>query len=495
MFSWFNKRPEPQIEEKPEGGFFSTHFPGLGKKNIAVNVLAQAKKMLPKVAEGAMDDASFPSLKLEPSANGAVGALGDWYASQGFIGWQMCALLAQNWLVDKACSMPARDATRNGWDIATVNGDDLDDEIARLLKAADKKLRIKWNAEQLVRMGRIFGIRLVVFKVDSTDPQYYEKPFNPDGVTEGSYKGIAQVDPYWCAPLLDAISTSDPASMHFYEPTWWIIGGQKYHRSHLHIFRSSEPADVLKPMYMYGGIPVPQKIMERVYAAERVANEGPLLATSKRTNVWLTNMSAFLASGQSAIDNMNNWVQFRDNYGIKIGDKEADEFQQFEISLGDLDSVIMTSYQIVAAAANVPATKLLGTAPKGFNSTGEYEESSYHEELESIQEHDLTAFIEKHHLLTLRSSGIRGVETTITWRPLDAPTSKEVAETNLIKAQGGNALVQSGAITAEEERQRIAADPDSGYFQLGTGEDSLLSDLGFSGDGINAAQTLGLGQE
>jgi hypothetical protein len=33
---------------------------------------------------------------------------------------------------------------------------------------------------------------------------YYEKPFNPDGITEGSYKGISQVDPYWMMPMLTA---------------------------------------------------------------------------------------------------------------------------------------------------------------------------------------------------------------------------------------------------------------------------------------------------
>ena len=58
----------------------------------------------------------------------------------------------------------------------------------------------------------------------------------------------------------------------------------------------------------------------------------------------------------------------------------------------------MSQYQLVAAAANVPATKLLGTTPKGFNATGEYEEASYHEELESIQANDLSRLLARHHL-------------------------------------------------------------------------------------------------
>ena len=85
---------------------------------------------------------------------------------------------------------------------------------------------------------------------------------------------------------------------------------------------------------------------------------------------------------------------------------------------------------------------------QGFNSTGDYEEGNYHEFLETIQEHDLTPFLERHQKLVLLSHGIKDIETTVTWHPLDAPTAKEQADTNLAKAQADNALVQAGAIDA-----------------------------------------------
>ncbi|KAA1013018.1 DUF1073 domain-containing protein [Paraburkholderia panacisoli] len=493
MFNWFKRKAPAKEAAREPHTIFSTHLPvsrDAGQRYAAH--MEQAIRMMPEVVGGTMDEADYSALKLTPTPTVTNGALMDWYASQSFIGWQACALLAQHWLIDKACSMPARDATRNGWDAVTVDGDELDDESAKILKKYDKKYRVKWQAEQMVRMGRIFGIRMAIFKVNSTDPEYYKKPFNPDGVEPGSYKGISQVDPYWCAPLLDAAATSDPGNIHFYEPTFWIIGGVTYHRSHLHIFRTAEPPDVLKPMYMYGGIPVAQQIMERVYAAERVANEGPLLAMSKRTNVWLTNMSAFQMAGDEALQKMQQWIAFRDNFGIKIGDKEADDFKQFETSLADLDAVIMNQFQIVAAAARVPATKLLGTSPKGFNATGEYEEASYHEELESIQEHDLTPFLERHHLLSMLSEGKEPVETTVSWRPLDAPTAKELAETNLVKAQTDVQLVQSGGIQSSDVLKRVAQDPDSGYFQLGQDSDDALAELGLSDAAIGAARELGI---
>lgn len=480
MFSWLrgDRATAPKAESKSEAGsYWSTHaFDGPRKPGEAadkvLDFMSSLRAKLPKfaTADHAMDDAGNGgiALKLQAQAMNIPEVLAMWYASQTFIGYQLAAILAQHWLIDKACTVPARDAIRQGFDVVNVDGDDIDPEALKKLHKADRRMRLNWNMEQFVRMGRIFGIRIALFKVESTDPDYYTNPFNPDGVTKGSYKGIVQVDPYWCSPMMDLAASSRPDTEHFYEPTFWQINGTKYHRSHLIIFRNGDLPDLLKPQYMYGGVPLPQRIMERVYGAERTANEAPQLVQTKRTTVWLTDMAQFTAKGDEALQLMNDWVAYRDNYAVKLGDKAGDEFNQFDTSLADLDNVIMTQYQIVAAQANMPATKLLGTVPKGFNSTGEYEEASYHEELESIQAHDLTRLVERHHLLVIRSElpELKGIETTVEWRPLDSLTAKEQADVNLVKAQTGVQLIQSGAISPENEQERLKRDPASGYAAL-----------------------------
>lgn len=395
-----------------------------------------------------------------------------WYSSQTFIGYQLCAMLAQNWLVSKACLMPAKDATRNGFEISVSNGDEIEPEIMDCIRHYDKKYELNKNLIEFVHMGRVFGIRVAMFEVESDDPDYYKKPFNPDGVQPGSYKGISQIDPYWITPQLDAQASGNPASKNFYVPTWWNINGQLVHRTHLVIFKNEEVADILKPTYIYGGISIPQKIAERVYAAERTANEAPMLALTKRTDVIKADMVGGTANYPGLIERLNQWVFNRDNYGVKMLGLD-EEMQQFDTTLSDFDQTIMTQYQLVAAAANVPAVKLLGTSPKGFNATGEHEEASYHEELESIQTHDLTPLINRHHLLLVRSEiapkfGIEPFEIDINWQSLDAMTAKEVAEINFRKAETGRMLMESGAIDGEEERSRIINDPDSGYSGLAT---------------------------
>ncbi len=392
----------------------------------------------------------------------------NWYASQSFIGFQMCSLLSQNWLIYKCCDQPAKDAVRKGFEITVNDGTKIDTKVLDKIREFDKKYLLNKNMIELIRMGRIFGVRIVMFKVESNDPQYYEKPFNPDGIMPGSYKGMSQIDPYWIMPQLDMIASSDPAAINFYEPTWWQINGMRIHRSHLIIMRQSELPDILKPTYLFGGISICQQIYARIYASERTADEAPLLALAKRLNILKTNTNIATAKPQKTLQRLQEAARMRDNWGIWMIDKDLEEAQQFDTSLTDLDAIIMTQYQIVAAIAGVPITKLLGTVPKGFNATGEYDEASYHEMLESYQTSDLNALIERHHLLVMRSDiapmfNIAPFETSVKWLPLDSMTAKEKAEVEEIKSRTGLNYIQGGVINGQDERKRIVNDIDSGY--------------------------------
>ena len=478
----FDRKSEPKPIQKRRGSLFSTHDGDYDQSESKMPArIAAIASMQPEVMRNgsAMDDATngqplFKSFYNNQTSYSELTV--DWFTSQSFIGHQLCGIIAQHWLVDKACSMPAQDAVRKGWAVVKDDGEELSPELAKIIKSAEKRHQMKAQMREFVRKGRVFGIRICMFKVESTEPDYYEKPFNIDGVKKNAFKGVVQLDPYWCAPMLDQDSASRPESLHFYEPTWWMVAGKKIHRSHLLIFRHNPPIDILKPVYLYGGVPLAQMLYERVFAAERTANEAPQLVQTKRTNVWLTDMEAAMTDESKTIQLLNMWTQYRDNYGVKLGDKDSDEFQQFDTTLTDLDAVIMTQYQLVAATANVPATKLLGTQPKGFNSSGDYEEAVYHELLESIQENDLTPFAERFYQMVIKSETGKNIDVSISWNPLDTPTAKELAETNLIKSQTGQQLVMSGALSSEEERQRIATDKSSGYNELGLSDALPVTD-------------------
>lgn len=387
------------------------------------------------------------------------GALASWYASQGFIGHQLAALMAQHWLVLKACAMPARDAVRNGWRVV-AEGEPLSNTDTLKIKQADDAMGIKRVLQEWLTKGRIFGVRIAIPDIEYEDPKTaWENPFNPDGVRPGSFKGWIQVDPYWCIPESPGV---DPAKPGFYEPTYWVIQGQRYHKSHLVIYRHGQLADYLKPSYLYGGIPLPQLIAERVYGAERSANECPLLVLTKRTVIYKTDLERALSNWERLQERTRQFIEFWNNNGIRVIDKESDEHQQFDTALGDVDSLVMSQYQLVSAVAEVPATKLLGTSPKGFNATGEHEQGSYHESLESIQENDLQRLLSRHYLLMAKSLQIDTTQTllTVAWQPLAVPTYADQAAARAAGRTALGALVTAGIVDVAEARQHLAQDED-----------------------------------
>lgn len=424
--------------------------------------------------DSAIESHGMDSTQMKRAFTMGQGAIPDdlfnWYSTQSFIGYQACAIISQHWLVDKIMTIPAKAAVRNGYELGSVDGEEIDLKTLAAIRRADKEFKLAANLVEFAQNTRRFGVRVAIFKVESPDPGYYEKPFNIDGVKKGAYKGISQVDPSWVAPMLDAESVADPASIHFYEPTYWLIAGQLYHHSHVVLARYSKPADVLMPSYQYGGIPLTQLVLERVYAAERTANEAPMLVETKRLNILYTDVAKVVANPGGFVERLQQLIGYRNNFGAYVADLE-DRVEQIETSLTDLDAVIMSQYQLVAAVAGMPATELLSTSPKGFNATGESEETSYHNLLEGIQT-DLTPLIERHHQLTVRSLGLgNDVEVVAVWNPVSSPNAKEQAEINLINAQRDNALMLSGGVDANDIRRRLIADPNSGFTGLQSFED------------------------
>ena len=455
-----------------------------------VNIDAPGGVIEGRAADSAYMDASCgDTIGGDPqSAYSVSPAMAGWYNSQGFIGYQMCAILSQQWLVDKACSQSVEDAVRNGWTYKPDAGNKLTNDQRAQIDDMDIKLKLKDNLMEFGRFANIFGIRVMIFVVESSDPDYYTKPFNLDGIAPGAYKGMSQVDPYWMTPMLTNNSMSNPASIGFYEPDYWIINGVRHHKSHLCIARGPQPADILKPTYIFGGISLVQRIYERVYAAERTANEAPLLAMNKRTTAIHVDLDKVAANEQGFVQRLLLWVKYRDNHGVKVLGKE-ETMEQFDTSLADFDSVIMNQFQIVAATAKTPSTKLLGTSPKGFNATGEFETVSYHEELESIQERWLTPVLNRHYLCLQKSMQLEfGLNAT--WEPVDTMSSEKQSEINSRKVNDAVAMITAGMISPDEGREKIAQDRDSGWNNLALNEDAD-TEMGASPQNIAALEKAG----
>ena len=469
----------PKVEET--GYFF---FLEADRNELLAHSLQRTQKdLIPQTVTGtAMDGFNDSGAKLN-SAYAIYGQVNDiiytHFALQGFIGFQACALLSQNWLINKCCMLPPKEAMAPDYDIAFKTKDviDKDKEILTDLKTvSDSKAgyKIKELAVEFAEKKRQFGVAYAYPLVKGAN---YEKPFNLKYIKPGSYEGMVNIDPYWVSPELNSEGATDTASSNFYEPEWYRLpDGKRLHKSWVVKAVNGNLPDILKPTYYYGGYPIPQLVYQRVYAAESVANEAPMLAKSKRLLYMDGNLGNYVLNQSKAENDAKAFTYFRDNWGVVI--KRPDQaIGQIDTSLTDFDAVMMSQYQLVAAAAGMQATKLLETQPKGFNASGDFEKAQYNSLLLSIEKEDYIPYLNFHYMILLKSMFNKEYTIDCEFNPIDTPSIRELAECNEIKSRINTSYVAAGVISNDECRETLRLDPASGYNSLtGDAPDSNKKD-------------------
>lgn len=390
------------------------------------------------------------------------------FAANGFIGFNNCAILAQDWLINKCLALPCEDAISINYDLLLKDDEvtDEDKDIIEKLKNLsndDGKYKIKSICKKFAENKRKYGQALCIPLVKGAD---YSVPFNIDAITPKSYKGMVVIEPIWVAPVLDMEATTNPASDRFYQPTWFRMpDGTLVHYTWFVFNTYGQVSDILKPTYYFGGYPLPQQLYQYVYAAHKTAKEAPMLAQSKRLNYVEGNLNAFLADEEKLKKEFWLMSYLRNNWGWLFV-KRDQKLGQLDTSLTDFDAVVMLGYQIVSAISWVPSARLLETSPKGWQSTGSYEDRNYSKLQQSIQRQDYCPILDFHYRLLAKSEFDLDKHYVTNFDPIDTPTEKERAEIKELNSRTDMNYVNAGVISPDEVRSVLREDINSGYNTL-----------------------------
>jgi hypothetical protein len=257
-----------------------------------------------------------------------------------------------------------------------------------------------------------------------------------------------------------------PDKTGFYEPEYYTIPNKaKIHKSWVIKLVNGICPDILRPVYYYGGIPLTQQIYERVFCAEKVANEAPKLALTKRLLIIDGDVNNLTANPQEAYETMESVAEMRDNMGFMVKNPD-NNVSQIDTSLADFDALIMSQFQLVAAIAEMPVTKLMKTQLKGLANTGDYETKDYNQSLIEIQENDFNAILLRHYQLLGMSEKGKDLGLDIVWNPIDTPTELEVAQIEQTQAQTDATYVGAGILDQSEVRTMLRSNEDSRFRNL-----------------------------
>lgn len=390
----------------------------------------------------------------------------EYYESRVFIGYASMSHLATHELISGVLDIPPKEAIAKGYtfDFANAKGDkDGDgvsddqnaDTLSKVLKDAEEKYSLSKVCRTFGFQKRAFGVAYCVPVFKDGDDHDYSKPFNLDGIVKGSFVGMKVIEPIWMTYEFDVEGVNSPTSLQFYEPEWYrVAGGGLIHRSWVVKSIYVPVSDLLKPTYYFGGVSLTQMIYERMYCADKTANEAPMLVMTKRLLVADANVQAMVSDNNVAKLTMQALNYFRDNYSVFFKNPNT-QVSQIDTSLEGVPQTSMMQYQLACAIAGMPVTKLLKNVPTGLQSTGDYEMDDYHESLEDIRKDDFKPLISMFLKCYCKSEFGRDLDLVVKFNPLDVIKRKDLVEEESQIASVCSTYINSNVVTIEEVRDML----------------------------------------
>lgn len=348
---------------------------------------------------------------------------------------QIEAAYRGNWLCRQIVDIPSQDMTRAGrdWDAE-------DDEIAAIEKE-EKRLGYWPKVYQALVLGRLGGGAIIIGLKDGRPDQPLPAKVNP-----GDVEYLTVLSRY---QLTVGDMEMDPASPLFGEPLYFRLSGSgrqvDIHPSRVIAFKGMPAPGLYMTNWedQYWGDSVLQAVDSAVKQATTAMDGFASLIDEAKVDVFtMPGMYETLAQPGGEAKFMSALQASAQGKSIfrmlALGEGETWETRQ--INWSGMPEVIKAYLSIVAGAADIPATRLLGKSPEGMNATGASDERNYLAMIAAKQHMDLRPPLERLDAVVLPSAGVKP-ELPWTFSPISTLSEAEQADIELKEAQALEKLV------------------------------------------------------
>lgn len=356
---------------------------------------------------------------------------------------ELTALYRGDWIGRKIVDAPVYDMLREwrAWQA--------EPHLITAIEAAEKKHDIKRKISRATRLGRLYGGGAIIIGADVQNP---EKPLNAMRIGKGGLQYLTVVSRHALStPEIDR----DPRSPTFGQPFFYELHARtgtmvRLHPSRVIRFLGADRLDddlaiidcwsdsTLLAAYdaIHHAAMTQTAIAELVHEAKvdviRVDNLGAALGNDAGTSQLVKRFS-----NANMLKSLNNMLLLDKN----------EEWDRKQTSFANLPDVIDRYLQIVCAASDIPATRLLGMTTKGLNNSGEGDLRNYYDMLAGMRGETIGAQLEYlDRILWIDAIGAVPKDAYFEWRPIWQMAPREKADIAKVKADTTKIYAELGLI-------------------------------------------------
>lgn len=356
-----------------------------------------------------------------------------------------CALLANDSIINNAVGKITNEILRKkGIITLSIQDKELENDLIAKIETRMQELDF-WNViRKAINTSLVYGGALIFIDTNSADlslPLYDKKEI----LATNKIQGLKVVEPYLCG--VANVNTTNPLNSDFMKPReWFVSGAGKLHKSRIETLIMFECPDMIKPLYNYLGISLCQFMKSYVMSADVARQSLNDIFLRFRTIIIKSDLAKINAEqAKERVKYINNQ---RNNAGTLLLTAD-EEYNETITTLSGLDKIVAQMQENIAVSARMPAVKLLGLTPSGFNATGDFDLASYYDEIMSIQNAIIKPLIDK--LLRLICLELElDVMPSFEFDKLSSENKISEAQYNNVETQTITNLIQSGVITQEQ---------------------------------------------
>lgn len=358
------------------------------------------------------------------------------------LNYQECSTLSIEPIINNAIGKLSNETFRTGYNILCEN-----EELKEFLEKRSKEIELDKKLVEAFECALIYG-GCLIYK-DRELKENLEMPLHlsREIAKKNPIKALNIVPPYLVGA--SSVEMFNPLDREYMNPSLWnISGNSNVHSSRLIRLVIFRTPDLILPMFNFFGISLCQLMKESVRNTNTAYNAIADILLRFKTDIITSDLLKI--NPREAIARAEFINKSKNNLGTLLLTKD-EVMQQFVTSIAGLDKVVAQLQESVAIAARMPAVKLLGLTPSGFNATGDYDLNSFYDELESIQKSVMEPMLLKiYRELALEFDSILESEISIEFNPLkEKNISQDATALNLILDSCLKGI-EAGIITQEQ---------------------------------------------